>query len=243
MIIYMYTRPSPSVPELIPNKKLFLGPCIDLIRERLFNKYKLNLEKTGGIDLSKKELIFIGITPKNQKETRRIIYIGSSIKGFTFEKAYSYYDIENQDNIKTFLVSPIIENRKFLGYRHRNEFHKFKGWWKNITRYHNIQEHHEYLRYFKKIDKDEILFKRNRWNTLNRDICFELKSIFYDNEGLLFNQNIIDLLKVILNRNDVELYAPFGLDKDDDPITRRGNGLKIEGKKAKELFNILENLI
>jgi len=145
--------------------------------------------------------------------------------------------------IKTFLVSPIIENHEFLGYRRRNEFHGFKGWWRNLTRYHNIQKYREYLRYFKIIDNDEILFKRNRWNTINRDICFELKSIFYDNEGLLFNQNIIELLKEILNRDDIELYAPFGLDKNYDPIPRRGNGLKIEGKKAKELLNILENLI
>ncbi|WP_456473117.1 hypothetical protein [Methanocaldococcus sp.] len=233
-----------AIPYKIDEESIFFGPCMKLLRRRLYREYLQNLDD-GECDVSNEELYIVGFNGLNNERVRKIVWVGKIIKIMTFERAYNLMtDEEHKEKYKEMLdhpysplhVMPIYENNMFVGYKLRSKEHAEKNQWiKDII--DNYENNPDII-----IENDYLKLKdpSKRKEVFIQDACFLCDNIFFAvKSGMEIDDKILNILKKARQRNDIDEVCIFGRDKNGNCIALR-NYLEIEGELAKKLIEYIK---
>ena len=214
------------VPFRINSELIFFGPCKRALRKELRKEF--DLSENGEVELVNDEIYVMGLNGSNNEKNRKIVWLGKIIKLLTFERAYHLY-AENED-FKSMVNNPISplhvkplynQNNEFIGYELISKMHEDNNEWiKDIAKTD-----------FKGISSDSKSFKLKDGfsrEILEKDCCFICENIFFaEGGGFEIDSELLQLFKTAQPRKNVDKYAIFGRDKNDNANGLRGTCLKI----------------
>ncbi len=230
------------VPFKVNERLIFFGPCKRALRKELRKEFELS--ENDEVELIDDEIYVMGLNGSNKETIRKIVWLGRIIKLLTFEQAYHLYG-KNEDFI-TMVKHPISplhvkpqynQNKEFIGYNLISKMHKDSNEWiKDIARPD-----------FKGISYDSESFRLKDGfsrEILERDCCFICENIFFaEGRGFEIDSELLHLFETAQYRKNVDKYAIFGRDTNDNANGLRGTCLKIDDSTiiTKFVSHISEN--
>ena len=228
------------VPYKIDEECIFFGPCMKSLRRGLYEGYLQNLDG-GECDVSNEELYIVGFNGLNAKRIRKIVWVGKITKIMTFERAYNLMTSEEHKEkyekmfnhpYSPLHVKPVYENNEFIGYKLRSKEHAENNEWvkdiiNNCKNNPNVVIENAYLKLKDPSKRKEIFIQ---------DACFLCENIFFAvKKGIEIDEDILDILKKVRQRNDIDKECIVGRDANGNCIALR-HPLEIEGDLAKKFI-------
>ncbi|MGV9206303.1 MAG: hypothetical protein ACOC44_20035 [Promethearchaeia archaeon] len=222
------------VPYKVNDEIIFFGPCKKRLRKNFYKKYLKHSEE-GEVNV-KEDLYLLGLNAYNPKKVRKIVWVGKIWKILTYEKANKIFS-SNKNEFKEMIekeksplnLEPIYNSGKFKGYKLRSKEHlENDSWVKDVI---DSKENPRVNLTDKTIKLKE---SDNRNEIFTKDCVLLCKNIFFaEGKGIDIDEEIVNLFKKVQpNEGEIDDYAIFGRQSNDNAKGLRGNFLEIQNEKT-----------